>query len=114
VPPALGDSVVTLKSFSEDNPAGPVFTQQGASFDKNAQLAKIVKEKMTQIYPRLARRKFDGVEKVTLGGEMDDNGPDLKGKKTPSRRGSVHFNFSSKSSHTLYDSQKRFAAIPYR
>ena len=105
--------MVTLKPFSEVNPAGPLFTQQGASFDKNAQLAKIVKEKMTQIYPRLARRRFDGVEKVSLGGEMDGNEHDSK-RRMPSRKGSVHINFSTKSCHTLVDSQKNFSAIPYR
>lgn len=113
MPPALGDSVVTLKPFSEVNPAGPLFTQQGASFDKNAQLAKIVKEKMTQIYPRLARRRFDGVEKVTFGGEMDEIGHDYH-RRSQGRKGSMHINYSSKSSNTLADPQKKFSAIPYR
>eukprot|EP01035_Chromulina_nebulosa_P025244 gene25244-32940_t len=60
VPPALGDSCVVIKPFAEANTAGPIFNKEGASFDKNAQLAKIVREKMEQIYPRLAVRKFGG------------------------------------------------------
>lgn len=74
VPPAHGDSVVAIKPFSEANPAGPIFTKQGASFDKNAQLAKIVKEKMQQIYPRLARKKFGISLSATTSFSRSDEG----------------------------------------
>ena len=69
-----GDSVVAIKPFSEANPAGPIFTKQGASFDKNAQLAKIVKEKMQQIYPRLARKKFGISLTATASFSRSDEG----------------------------------------
>lgn len=73
VPPALGDSVVPLRPFAIENTAGPVFSKEGASFDKNAQLAKIVQEKMAQIYPRLASKKF-GADTVNSSWGEDDHG----------------------------------------
>jgi hypothetical protein len=47
-----------MQQFSETHKKGPTFTTEGAAFDKNAELARIVQEKMDQIYPRLAKKKF--------------------------------------------------------
>ena len=58
---AAPDRLDELKSFIEENPKGCKFSKEGAAFDKNAELARIVQEKMDVIYPRLARHKFPEV-----------------------------------------------------
>jgi hypothetical protein len=58
IPHTFGDELVAVKPFAEVNPKGPIFNKEGEKFDKNAQLVKIVKDKMTKIYPQLARKKF--------------------------------------------------------
>lgn len=47
-----------MQKFSDTHRKGPIFSTEGAAFDKNAELARIVQEKMDQIYPRLAKKKF--------------------------------------------------------
>jgi hypothetical protein len=55
---ALPDNEAELKTFAEGHPKGYVFSKDGAAFDANANLARIVREKMDALYPRLARRQF--------------------------------------------------------
>lgn len=49
------------KSFAETHKKGITFSKQGSGFDKNAELSRIVREKMDVIYPRLARGKWPEV-----------------------------------------------------
>jgi hypothetical protein len=46
-----------IKIFSEQHQSGPTFTQTGVS-SGNVHMQTLVKTKMTQIYPRMAKVKF--------------------------------------------------------
>lgn len=60
---ALPEVMEKFKLFSEVHTRGPFVEQSGKS-SKNAHMEKLVKDKLTQVYPRLAKKKFPPPPKV--------------------------------------------------
>jgi hypothetical protein len=74
------------KSFAEANRKGPIIPTERNPADgsaRNEHLAKIVKEKMTRIYPKLASKKFPEKKAEDEGEEESgDNEYSIKKKKS--------------------------------
>lgn len=68
VRPASPEPHLKLKSFAEANQKGPIFPNEKSANGpdpRNQHMANLVKNKMTQIYPRLAKKKFPSPLKRT-------------------------------------------------
>ncbi len=90
--PASPDTFLPIPKFTEVHRKGPVFSEevkQDAADSRNRFLQKIVKEKMTKIYPKLAAKKFpektasiDDEEDTQGFGSMDSEDYSIKKKKS--------------------------------
>jgi hypothetical protein len=73
------DTFQRVKSFTETHRKGPIFSDEirsaGPGEGRSRHLKKLVKEKMTRIYPRLATKKFSAEEmkEIQMMSESLDN-----------------------------------------
>ncbi len=65
VRPAGPEKTEKIKPFAEQHTHGPVFNTYGA-VKGNPHMQNLVKQKMTQIYPRLAKKKFPPKQVVKM------------------------------------------------
>jgi DNA-binding protein len=76
---ASPDTFQRVKSFTETHRKGPIFSDEirsaGPGEGRSRHLKKLVKEKMTRIYPRLATKKFSAEEmkEIQMMSESLDN-----------------------------------------